>query len=209
MERSAEPGRRGPSSYRRWRSKKAMIGALARPPRRGLRLSLGGLMVDDLAGRGGATVCSGDRVGDQLHEVGRGVEGGCVAGPFNLMQSRGRDGSGERSGEAEHVAGASCAVAADDGDIDCREIGRRWIGADRVEEVCQGCIRVVPPGSPPILGAWRWCGCATGRSSSTACTTTPWLSRSSSVWSPRARSRDRVVTVTAARTWREETCRSR
>ena len=60
-------------------------------------------------------VSSGDRVGDRLHEVGCCIEGGCVAGPFNLMRSHGGDRGGKRSDQAEHAFGAPCAVAAHDG----------------------------------------------------------------------------------------------
>jgi hypothetical protein len=46
-----------------------------------------------------------NRVGDQLHEAGSCIEGGCVAGPFYPMRSRPGDGSGERSGAADDEIG--------------------------------------------------------------------------------------------------------
>ena len=57
---------------------------------------------------------------------------------FDSMRSRGGDGSGERSDEAEHAVGTPCAVAAHDWNLDGRKIFRRWMAADRVAEVRQG-----------------------------------------------------------------------
>jgi hypothetical protein len=75
------------------------------------------------------------RVGDQLYEVGRCIEGGCVAGPFDSMRFRSGNRSGERSDEPEHAVGAARAEAAHNGDIDRREIRRGRIAADGVAEV--------------------------------------------------------------------------
>jgi len=71
-----------------------------------------------------ATRFGGDGVGDELHEVGWCVEGRCVTGTIDLLRSSSGYGSGERSSQADDVAGATRAVAAHHGDRDRREIRR-------------------------------------------------------------------------------------
>jgi hypothetical protein len=66
------------------------------------------------------------------------IEGGGVAGIFDLLRSGSGDGRCQGAGQADDAVGAAGAVAAHDGDRNFRKIGRYWIVADGVSEVQQG-----------------------------------------------------------------------
>ena len=70
------------------------------------------------------TLFGGDDAGDQLHEIERCIEGGGVAGTFNLMRSGSGDGRCQGAGQADDAVGAACALAAHDGDRNIRQIRR-------------------------------------------------------------------------------------